>query len=63
MMTACIKEMPKDPIEFLINKMSKPERKFQKFSIDLFLCFYVAKRIIIVTPPGSKGGEIKNHEE
>jgi len=39
MMTACIKEMPKDPIEFLINKMSKPERKFQKFSIDLFYVF------------------------
>ena len=31
MMTACIKEMPADPIEFLIEKMTKEESKLQLF--------------------------------
>ena len=29
MMTACIKEMPADPIQFLIEKMTKEESKLQ----------------------------------
>jgi adenylate kinase len=40
MMTAIIKSRPKDPIDFLINHLNKPEKK----------------RIIVVTPPGMKGG-------
>ena len=47
MMVACIKDLPKDPISYLIDKLTKPEKK----------------RIIVVTPPGMKGGEEKMNEE
>ena len=62
MMTACIKEQPADPIQFLIEKMTKEESKLQiyfKFNISLSL----EKRIIVVTPPGMKGGEDTMNEE
>jgi hypothetical protein len=36
MMTACIKEMPADPIQFLIEKMTKEESKLH-ISLTLFL--------------------------
>lgn len=48
MMTSVIKEMPADPIQFLIEKMTKPEQK----------------RVILVTPPGMKSdGQIMNEEQ
>ena len=31
MMTAVVKEMPKDPIQYLIDKMENPDRKYSKF--------------------------------
>jgi len=40
MMTSIIKERPTDPIKFLVDRLKKPEKK----------------RIIVVTPPGMKGG-------
>lgn len=58
MMTACIKEMPKDPIQFLIEKMTKEESKLQDYYWP-----YLEKRIIVVTPPGMKGGEDTMNEE
>jgi hypothetical protein len=39
--------MPKDPIQYLIDKMENPDQK----------------RIVVVTPPGMKGGEEKMDEE
>ena len=59
MMTACIKDQPADPIQFLIEKMTKEESKLQ-FEIILFP---LEKRIIVVTPPGMKGGEDTMNEE
>ena len=59
MMTACIKEMPADPIEFLIEKMTKEESKLQLFISPPHL----EKRIIVVTPPGMKGGDDTMNEE
>jgi len=47
MMTSIIKERPSDPIQYLIDKLKKPEKK----------------RIIIVTPPGMKGGNDAMDEE
>jgi len=41
MMTSVIKEMPKDPIQFLIDRMTNQ----------------TPLRICVVTPPGMKGGE------
>jgi len=38
-MTSLVKDRPGDPLDFLINRLTKPEKK----------------RIIIVTPPGMKG--------
>lgn len=46
-MTSLIKEKPKDPIQYLIDRLNKPEKK----------------RIIIVTPPGMKGGNDSLDEE
>ena len=60
MMTACIKEMPKDPIQFLIEKMTKEESKLQDYYWHLSP---LEKRIIVVTPPGMKGGEDTMNEE
>jgi adenylate kinase len=48
MMTALIKDKPIDPIAFLANRLKKPEKK----------------RIVIVTPPGMKGGvDVLNEEQ
>jgi hypothetical protein len=47
MMMALIKDKPKDPIKFLVEKLKKPEKK----------------RIVIVTPPGMKGGNDAMNEE
>lgn len=47
MMTSVIKERPGDPIQFLIDRLTQPEKK----------------RIIVVTPPGMKGGDDNMNEE
>eukprot|EP00356_Strombidium_inclinatum_P005034 CAMPEP_0170502226 /NCGR_PEP_ID=MMETSP0208-20121228/40866_1 /TAXON_ID=197538 /ORGANISM="Strombidium inclinatum, Strain S3" /LENGTH=98 /DNA_ID=CAMNT_0010781183 /DNA_START=33 /DNA_END=326 /DNA_ORIENTATION=+ len=46
-MTSVVKDRPEDPIDFLIKRLTKPERK----------------RIVVVTPPGMKGGDDTMNEE
>ena len=47
-----IKDKPTDPIQFLIDRLQTPESKLQNESLTIPL----EKRIVIVTPPGMKGG-------
>lgn len=56
MMMALIKDKPKDPIKFLVEKLKKPESKF-------YFGYILEKRIVIVTPPGMKGGNDAMNEE
>ena len=56
---------PEQPLDFLIHKLSKAERKFDGLLFNLklpsllgnLLTFYVAKRIFLVGPPGSNRKE------
>ena len=58
MMMSLIKDKPKDPVKFLIDRLKKPESKYKLISYNL------EKRIVIVTPPGMKGGiDVLNEEQ
>ena len=54
-MKSLIKDRPKNPIEFLIDKLTAPESKLFFIFICLF-CYstFIDKRIVLVLPPGLK---------
>ena len=54
MMKALIQTRPKDPLNFLVKKLTTAESKcFWRYNHSI-----IAKRLIIVGPPGSKRKEI-----
>ena len=57
MMKALIKDRPKNPIEFLIDKLTAPESKltfFELFILTFLILNTIDKRIVLVLPPGLK---------
>ena len=64
MMRSLIINKPEDPVKFLIDKLDKPESKFKILAVSFFIfaqffhLIFLATRIVLVGPPGSKRKEI-----
>ena len=54
-MKSLIISKPKDPLQFLLKKLTTPESKYISISLTNII---IVKRLIIVGPPGSKRKEI-----